>query len=213
MSTPASTPEPSRADKHELILEAAIRVFAEKGFHAARISDVANEAGVADGTIYLYFKNKDDLLLCIFEEKMDLLLAGLRQALVGVTESLEQVRTFAHYHFRQVQEHRELAEVLQIELRLSNKFLKEYRPQKLWEYLSIFAEIVRVGQERGVVRSDIDPFMAMWAFFGAMDEMAMQFILAKHRKFSLDAAAETVSSIFIRGLSIPEGRGNPTELS
>ena len=213
MSTPASTPESSRADKHELILEAAIRVFAEKGFHAARISDVAKEAGVADGTIYLYFKNKDDLLLCIFEEKMDLLLAGLRQALVGVTESLEQVRTFAHYHFRQVQEHRELAEVLQIELRLSNKFLKEYRPQKLWEYLSIFAEIVRVGQERGVVRSDIDPFMAMWAFFGAMDEMAMQFILAKHRKFSLDAAAETVSSIFIRGLSIPEGRGNPTELS
>jgi len=197
----AADATPSRTDKHELILEAAIRVFAQKGFHAARISDVADEAGVADGTIYLYFKNKDDLLLSIFEEKMDLLLAGLREALVGVTDPLDQVRTFARYHFRQVQDHRELAEVLQIELRLSNKFMKEYRPQKLWEYLGKFAEIVRAGQEAGQVRTDIDPFMAMWAFFGAMDEMSMQFILAKHRKFSLDAAADTVAGIFIRGLS------------
>lgn len=198
-----STPDVSRdrTDKHELILEAAIRVFAQKGFHGARISDVADEAGVADGTIYLYFKNKDDLLLSIFEEKMDLLLAGLGEALAGVHDPLDQVRVFARYHFKQVQEHRELAEVLQIELRLSNKFMKEYRPQKLWEYLGVFAEIVRVGQERGQIRTDIDPFMAMWAFFGAMDEMSMQFILARHRKFSLDAAADTVAGIFIRGLS------------
>ena len=185
-----------------MILDAAIRVFAEKGFHAARISDVADAAGVADGTIYLYFKNKDDLLLSIFEEKMDLLLAGLREALEGVEDPLDRVRTFAHYHFRQVRDHRALAEVLQIELRLSNKFLKEYRPEKLWEYLAIFAGIVREGQEKGVIRADVDPFMAMWAFFGAMDEMAMQFILSRHRKFSLDAAADTVASIFIRGLSL-----------
>lgn len=200
-----STPEPSRdrADKHELILEAAIRVFAEKGFHAARIADVAAQAGVADGTIYLYFKNKDDLLLSIFEEKMDLLTAGLHEALTGVTEPLDKVRRFAHYHFRQVRDHRALAEVLQIELRLSNKFLKEYRPEKLWEYLGIFATIVREGQESGAIRKDLDPFMASWAFFGAMDEMAMQFVLSRHGKFSLDAAADTVAGIFIRGLAAP----------
>ena len=116
MAAPPPEVTRDRTDKHELILDAAIRVFAEKGFNAARISDVADAAGVADGTIYLYFKNKEDLLLSIFEEKMDLLLAGLRDALVGVTEPLEQVRTFARYHFRQVQDHRELAEVLQIEL-------------------------------------------------------------------------------------------------
>jgi TetR/AcrR family fatty acid metabolism transcriptional regulator len=199
LPTPDATRD--RTDKHELILDAAIRVFAQKGFHGARISDVAEAAGVADGTIYLYFKNKDDLLLTIFEEKMDLLQAGLEAALQGVTDPLEQVRTFAHYHFRQVRDHRELAEVLQIELRLSNKFLKEYRPEKLWVYLGRFADIVRGGQDKGVIRADVDPFMAMWAFFGAMDEMAMQFILARHRKFSLDAAADTVANIFIRGLS------------
>ena len=106
----ASTdPSRERADKHELILDAAIRVFAEKGFHAARISDVAEAAGVADGTIYLYFKNKDDLLLSIFEEKMDLLTAGLHDALAGATDPLDKVRRFATYHFRQVRDHRALA--------------------------------------------------------------------------------------------------------
>lgn len=199
MSTPDATRE--RTDKHELILGAAIDVFAEKGFHRARISDIAERAGVADGTIYLYFRNKDDVLLTIFEEKMELLTNGLREALAPVTDPLEKVRTFARYHFRQVQDHRALAEVLQIELRLSNKFLKEYRPEKLWEYLNVFAAIVREGQESGVIRADVDPFAVMWAFFGALDELAMQWVLARKHKFSLEASAETVAGVFIRGMA------------
>jgi len=199
-----STPEASRerADKHDLILEAAIDVFAAKGFHHARISDIARKAGVADGTIYLYFRNKDDVLLCIFEEKMELLLAGLRAALDGLEDPEEKVRTFARYHFRQVQDHRTLAEVLQIELRLSSKFLREYRPEKLWEYLGIYAAIVRDGQERGVFRRGLDPFVSMWAFFGAMDEIAMQWVLSRKHKFSLDAAADQVADVFIRGMAV-----------
>ncbi|MFO0003231.1 MAG: TetR/AcrR family transcriptional regulator, partial [bacterium] len=110
---PPVDPARDRADKHDLILEAAIEVFAEKGFHHARISDIARRAGVADGTIYLYFRNKDDVLLTIFEEKMGVLIDGLRHALVGVDDPLERVRTFARYHFRQVRDHRALAEVLQ----------------------------------------------------------------------------------------------------
>lgn len=190
-----------RAEKHEKILEAAIDVFAEKGFHHARISDIARKAGVADGTIYLYFRNKDDVLLHIFEEKMGMLTAGLRDALEGVTDPLERIRVFARYHFRQVETHRALAEVLQIELRLSNKFLKEYRPEKLWEYLNIFASIVREGQERDQIPGSVDPFVAMWAFFGALDEIAMQWVLARRHRISLDAAADQVADIFIRGMS------------
>jgi len=191
-----------RTDKHDLILDAAIEVFAEKGFHHARISDIARRAGVADGTIYLYFRNKDDVLLTIFEEKMGILIAGVLAALDGVDDPLQKVRIFARYHFRQVEDHRALAEVLQIELRLSNKFLKEYRPEKLWEYLNVFANIVREGQERGVVRAELDPFVLMWAFFGALDEIAMQWVLAKRRdKFSLEATADTVADVFIRGMA------------
>ncbi len=192
------------ADKHDRILDAAIDVFAEKGFHHARISDIAAKAEVADGTIYLYFRNKDDVLITIFEEKMGVLIEGLKLVLEGVDDPLERIRTFARYHFKQVQDHEALAEVLQIELRLSNKFLKEYRPTQLWEYLNVFAGIVRDGQERGVIRQ-VDTFSSMWAFFGALDEIAMQWVLAnKERKqrFSLDGSAEAVADIFVRGMAV-----------
>lgn len=194
---------PARNPKHDRILDAAIEVFAEKGFHSARISDIAKRAGVADGTIYLYFRNKDDVLLSIFEEKMGVLIAGVHAALDGIDDPMERVRAFARYHFKQVEEHRALAEVLQIELRLSNKFLKEYRPEKLWEYLGIFATILREGQERGVIRAELNPFVMMWAFFGALDEIAIQWVLSKKpSKFPLEATANSVADVFIRGMAV-----------
>jgi TetR/AcrR family transcriptional regulator, fatty acid metabolism regulator protein len=193
---------PRKADKRTLITEAAIDVFAERGFHQARVSDIARRAGVADGTIYLYFKNKEDLLLSVFEEKMDELLAGLRAALAGTADPVERVRRFAVFHFQQVRENRSTAEVLQVELRLSNKFLKEYRPEKLWAYLNVFGAIVREGQSTGAFRADLDPFVTMWAFFGALDELAMQWVLSrKSDRFDLDGAARQVAEIFIRGMS------------
>ena len=176
-------------------------VFAEKGFHQSRISDIARKAGVADGTIYLYFKNKEDLLLSIFEEKMDYLLSELGRALEGVEDPIERVRCYARFHFRHIRENPAAAEVLQVELRLSNKFLKEYRPEKLWAYLNVFGQSIREGQSRGLFREDIEPFVAMWAFFGAMDELAMQWVLSrKGELFSLDSAADMVADIFIRGM-------------
>jgi TetR/AcrR family fatty acid metabolism transcriptional regulator len=190
-----------RMDKRTLITEAAIEVFAAKGYNHARISDIARTAGVADGTIYLYFKNKEDLLLSVFEEKMDELLAGLGEALRDTSDPMERIRRFARFHFRQVRENRRAAEVLQVELRLSNKFLKEYRPEKLWAYLGVFGQIVREGQARGLFRSDVDPFIGMWAFFGALDELAMQWVLSrKADRFPLETAADQVAEIFIRGL-------------
>lgn len=191
---------PTDATKHARILDAAIDVFAEKGFYRARITDIAERAGVAEGTIYLYFRNKDDVLLNIFEEKMGVLMEGLEQALQGVDDPLDRMRVFARYHFLQVANHPTLAEVLQIELRLSNKFLKEYRPEKLWTYLNVFGQLVREGQARGVVRAGVDPFVASWAFFGALDELAMQWVLRRNNRFSLEQAADTVADIFIRGL-------------
>jgi TetR/AcrR family transcriptional regulator, fatty acid metabolism regulator protein len=194
-------PVEKRGDKRTLITQAAVEVFAAKGFHQARVSDIARRAGVADGTIYLYFKNKEDLLLTIFEEKMDLLLTRLGEDLEGIDDPLERVRRFARFHFAQVRENRSTAEVLQIELRLSNKFIKEYRPEKLWAYLSVFGQIVREGQARGLFRADIDTFITSWAFFGAMDELAMQWVLAKNQaRFPLEAAADQIADVFIRGM-------------
>lgn len=190
-----------KAEKRAQIIDAAVDVFAERGFHPARVSDIAKKAGVADGTIYLYFKNKEDLLLSIFEEKMDVLLGAMRSAMAETDDPVVQVRLFAMHHFRQVQENRSAAEVLQVELRLSNKFLKEYRPEKLWSYLDIFSSSVRRGQAAGVFRADINPFIAMWAFFGGLDEIAMQWVLARDpRRLPLEEAANQVADIFIRGM-------------
>ena len=177
---------------------------------------------MADGTIYLYFKNKEDLLLTIFEEKMDLLLTRLGEALEGVEDPLERVRVFARFHFEQVLHNRSTAEVLQIELRLSNKFLKEYRPEKLWAYLGVFGQIVREGQASGLFREDIDAFITSWAFFGAMDELAMLWVLARNQaRFPLQAAADQIADVFIRGMLVdpslaeaarPQHKHNPNDI-
>jgi TetR/AcrR family fatty acid metabolism transcriptional regulator len=192
---------PNRRAKHAQIIEAAIEVFAEKGFHAARVSDVARRAGVADGTIYLYFKSKDDLLLSIFEQKMDELIDGVRAAIAVHDDPRDKLRAFAAFHFGLVERHRAAAEVLQVELRLSNKFLKEYRPQKLWLYLGVLEDILRDGQARGLFREDAEPFLATWALFGALDELAMQYVLSRRaRRYPVEQITQQVTETFLRGL-------------
>jgi TetR/AcrR family fatty acid metabolism transcriptional regulator len=201
-----------KREKHAQILAAAIDVFAEKGFHNARIADVARQAGVADGTIYLYFRNKEELLITIFEEKMGQLISGAVAATARSTDPLEKLRLFAKHHYEQVVAQRTLAEVLQVELRLSNKFLKEYRPEKLWDYLGLIGAFLKEGQERGLVRPDLDPYVLSWAFFGALDELGMQWILQRRPRFSLDSTAETVADVFIRGILVPHPQQETSHL-
>jgi TetR/AcrR family fatty acid metabolism transcriptional regulator len=199
--------EVQRIQKRHLITDAAISVFAEKGFRSARVSDVARVAGVADGTIYLYFRNKEDLLLSIFEEKMGELIGDLRDILEGVDCPLERIRVFAGQHFKQLQAHPELAQVFQVELRQSHKFLREYRPEKLWAYLDVFADSVKEGQRRGLIRSDMDSFVTKWAFFGALDELSIQWVLTRNReRFDLDHVAAQVVEMFLVGLTAPAAK-------
>ncbi len=195
--------ETHRVEKRDQITEAAISVFAEKGYRSARVADVARKAGVADGTIYLYFRNKEDLLLSIFEEKMADLLAELAEALAGVDCPLDRIRVYAQQHFRQLQLNPDLAQVFQVELRQSHRFVREYRPQKLWDYLDVFAGAIEDGKAAGLVRTDVDSFVAKWAFFGALDELSIQWVLARKRdRFDLDIAATQVVEMFLRGVKI-----------
>lgn len=201
---------PPRNEKRARILDAAISVFAEKGFHAARISDIADRAGVADGTIYLYFKHKEDILLSIFEEKMDELLQELASALEGISDPRERIRAFARHHVYQLRKHPELAQVFQVELRQSRKFLREYRPEKLWEYLEKFASLVEEGQNLGLFRPEIDPFVTKWAFFGSLDEISIQWVLSRRRdRFNLDRAAEQVAEVLLRGMASDAPSSSP----
>ena len=203
---PESPNDAARQDKRVRIIDAAVEVFAKKGYRSARISDIARGAGVADGTIYLYFRNKEDLLLTIFEEKMDLLLRDLRAALSGHDDPLDRMRAYARFHFWQLRSYPALAQVLQVELRQSTRFLHDYRPEKLWEYLGIFERLVLDAQDEGLLRDDLDPFIAKWSFFGALDELSIQWVLSRKRdRFNLDQAADQVVDVFLRGMLAPAG--------
>jgi TetR/AcrR family fatty acid metabolism transcriptional regulator len=187
-----------RGDKKERILAAAIKVFANKGFFQAKVSEIAREAGVADGTIYLYFDNKDDLLIQVFEESMELVISRLRDALEGVDATEEKVRRFIEQHLRMVVENPELAEVITVELRQSSKFMKEYKNPKFSSYLKMITDIVAEGSARGVLRSDFDAAMVARALFGMLDELALTWVLV--RRFEMREVAEFVYEFFMNGM-------------
>ena len=189
-------------DKHERILKAALKVFAEKGFYNTRISEIAKEANVADGTIYLYFKNKDDLLISLFEEEIGKICQSMREEMNKTNDLVEKLRIFALNHLNRILKNRELAEVIQVELRQSAKFMREYVNKGFPEYINLVREIIREGQEKGVFRNDVAPGIVKRAFYGALDEMARYWILSPIKKYNPIDCAKAISEIFIRGLLV-----------
>lgn len=190
------------ADKHEKIVQAAIRVFARNGFYNSKIAEIAKEANVADGTIYLYFNNKYDILITIFEEEIGKIIARVKQEMARIDDPKEKLSRFAQIHLSLVEENRDLAEVIQVELRQSSKFMKEYRNKKFAEYLNIISQIVRQGQAQGIFREDIMPGIFKRAFFGALDEMSRFWVLSSKKKYSVNTAARQISSFFLQGILV-----------
>jgi TetR/AcrR family fatty acid metabolism transcriptional regulator len=192
----------SSNNKRERILKAATQVFARYGFYKSKIAEIAKRANVADGTIYLYFKNKDDLLISLFEDEMNKVILTMREQ-VNKAEGFEnKIRTFIQVHLDLVSRNKELAEVLQIELRQSHKFMKEYMGTKLNDYLNIISGIISQGQRNGQVRSDIIPGIAKRILFGALDELSGFWVLSKNKRYSLAVSGKMLGDIFINGLVI-----------
>lgn len=189
-----------KGDKRERILDAAVRVFASKSFYTATVAEIAREAGVADGTIYLYFKNKDDLLICLFEERMGEINEGLQRAIAAEQRPLEQLKAFIRHHLREVVRRPDLAEVLIVELRQSAKLMKEYEATAFGAYLGIITSIVERGKADGTIRKEVDARAVRRAVFGALDEVALSWLLGG-RRFDLAQNAEQLAEIFARGIA------------
>ena len=188
-------------DKHKRILQAAIRVFAENGFFNSKVAEIAKAANVADGTIYLYFKNKDDILISLFEDRMKVIIDRLSGQLKGVEDPLDRIRVFIRCHFQMVAEEPELAQVITVELRQSTKFMKEYDNKQFVHYLKILSDIIRDGKDRGLIRKDITPGIIGRALFGMLDELSLFHVLsARKRKYDLEKTSKEISEFFIRGL-------------
>jgi TetR/AcrR family fatty acid metabolism transcriptional regulator len=186
--------------KRERILRAAIKIFSQKGFFSSRVSEIARSAGVADGTIYLYFKNKDDLLISLFEEKMAEVVADVREQVAAGDGALPRLRIFIENHMDLLVREAGLIEVLQVELRQSNKFMKEYVPVKFLEYLEVISEILELGKREGTFRQDLNVTVARRAVFGALDEIALAYVLSRKRKYNPADAAAEIYRIFAEGL-------------
>ena len=197
-----ASPPPAEG-KRERILEAAIKVFAAEGFYNAKVSQIAHEAGVADGTIYLYFKSKDDLLINLFEDRMERVNANLREALDTESTAVARLKRIVKLHLELVEQNRDMAEVISVELRQSSKFIREYSNPKFAEFLRTIAGAVVEGQRTGELRTGIDPYVFARALFGALDEIALAW-LVKHpgskASIELPRAAEQLADLFIDGL-------------
>jgi len=185
--------------KRDAILRAAIDVFAERGYFNAQVADVARAAGVAAGTVYLYFKSKDDLLVSIFERSMRDGLALGRAAVAGLDDPRERLRRLARGHLARLGADRNLAIVFQVELRQSTKFMARFSSSLLRDYLGLIREAIADGQRAGIFRDDIKPTAAAKILFGALDEMATNWIISS-RRYSLAADADAIVDLFVHGV-------------
>jgi TetR/AcrR family fatty acid metabolism transcriptional regulator len=187
-------------EKYQKIIAAATKIFAQKGFFKAKVSEIAKEAGIADGTVYIYFKRKDDILISLFEEKMQEVLDNMKQQIDLETDTLKKIERFALVHLQLIEGHKDIAEIIQVELRQSSMFMKNYRNTKFLEYLNIISSIIQEGKERGVIREDIIPGIAKRAFFGALDEMSRFWVLSKNPKYDIQTASRQITNFFIDGI-------------
>lgn len=187
-------------DKRERILAAATKVFARSGFHATRVSDIARVAGVADGTIYLYFESKEDLLVSLFDDRISRLLAHI-DALPREASPSARLRAVVELQLGLLEGERELAEVITVILRQSNRLLREFAVPKFLTYLDRIASIVADGQACGEFRGDVSPHVMARAIFGALDGITFTWAYGKAEPGALGRAASQLSELLIRGMA------------
>jgi len=187
-------------EKPQQIIEAAVRVFARRGYYNSRVSDIAREAGIAAGTIYLYFKTKDDILVTLFRNKMAEFVDALRKAIANEPDAASKVRRLVWLHFSRLEEDPELAEVLQVELRQGQKFFRGASGQEIGAYFALIASALGEGVSEGCFRSDVSIKVATKMLFGAMDQMATSWVLGK-RGYRLVDTADAVADIFLQGVA------------
>ncbi|MCG8400900.1 MAG: TetR family transcriptional regulator [Firmicutes bacterium] len=187
-------------EKYNAIIEAAVKVIAENGYHNSQVSKIAREAGVADGTIYLYFQNKEDVLVSLFRVKMGDFTAGARQELKHLENPHEKLAKLISLHFTMLEANRNLALVMQIQLRQSDAVIRKGIAAPLKDYLKIIEEIISQGMHTGSFREDVNLKLARHMVFGTMDEVTTSWVMSQ-RQYKLTDQIEPVYNLLARALS------------
>jgi TetR/AcrR family fatty acid metabolism transcriptional regulator len=187
-------------DKPQQIIDAAIRVFARHGYYNSRVSDIAREAGMASGTIYLYFKTKDEILVRMFRERMAEWVEFVRKAMTDAPDASAKLRRLIRLHFTILEDNPALAEVVQVELRQGQKFFRGASAHEIASYFALIAAVLQEGVEAGLFRRDIPVPIATKMLFGAMDQLATSWVLGK-RHYRLSDGADAVADLFLKGVA------------
>lgn len=195
----AAQREGRNSQKQDRILQAAIDVFAEHGYFNARVSDIAKRAEVADGTIYLYFKSKEQILMAALENAFDRFLLMANRELAEIHDPREKLKRLAELHLSSLSSNRGLAMVFQTELRQSAKFLSEFSRKHLTSYFDLIRSVVREGQQAGVFRQQVSDKIAANCFFGALDAMVTSWLISE-RDYPLAAAAGALVDVVLNGM-------------
>ncbi|MGF7046011.1 TetR/AcrR family fatty acid metabolism transcriptional regulator [Paenibacillus sp. DS2015] len=186
-------------EKFELILEAALKVMAENGFHGSQISKIAKEASVADGTIYLYFKNKEDILISLFQQRLGHLISMFNSSVRESSSAEDAIRKICEIHFTELEHNVNLAYVTQIELRQSSLELRKSIGLTVKPYIQLIENVLEQGVQEKLFRPDLDIKLTRLLIFGGMDEVVTSWLISG-RKYSLSAQVDKTVEFFLRGL-------------
>jgi TetR/AcrR family fatty acid metabolism transcriptional regulator len=186
-------------DKYNRILEAAVKVFAEQGYHQSTISQIAREAGVADGTIYLYFKGKDDILVQFFRDRAKQVFEGFREEVERADNAVEKLRNLICRHLEVFQRDRNKAIVYQVETHQKSRIAEDQIREMSQMYLDLITVIVEKGQEEGKIRKDLYLSLVKRFILGAVDEVINTW-LHSEGNYDLASMADPLVDLILRGI-------------
>ena len=200
--------EKRTVDKRTVILDAALKTFVKRGYPETRVSEIAAEARVAEGTLYNYFQSKEDLLLALFDEKWGGIIDDIRKKISRLDDPNKKLKVMFSLVVRMFRKDRHLAEIFLIDVKQSSIFLKNYPVNRVVEFIDLIEEILEEGKRKGIYRKDLDTHVAKMIIFGAAQGILLSWVLSesdavksKTFKFSLYRAAKTLRDVFKAGLT------------
>jgi TetR/AcrR family fatty acid metabolism transcriptional regulator len=189
----------NKNNKYHLILEAAVKVFARQGFYQSTVAQIAKEAGVADGTIYLYFKNKDDILVHFFNYRTKQVFDRFRAEVKIADNSLDKLRNLIRRHLTEFQRDRDMAVVYQVETHQNSRLAESQIREMSVMYQDLVSEIVELGQQEGRIRKDLYVGLVKRFIIGAVDEVINTW-LHSEKEYDLVSMADPLVDLFVRGI-------------
>jgi TetR/AcrR family fatty acid metabolism transcriptional regulator len=194
-------------DKRAVILDAALKTFVKRGYPETKVAEIASEAGVAEGTLYNYFRSKEDLLLALFDEKWNQIINEIKDKISRLDDPNDKLKAIFSLVVVMFKKNRQLAELFMIDIKQSSIFLNNYTINRIVEFLDLIEEILNEGKRKGIYRKDLDTRVAKMVIFGAAQGILLSWVLNestavknKTFKFSLFRAAKTLRDIFKSGL-------------